>query len=145
MGAVVVVAAALAAAPSAFAQGGGGGGGGGCAPLTMIVKVVHADSGRSGIDVQATMRNCTSVPEPLALKVSVPNSTTVPFKFSSGGAALRPGGSLTMSASPIGSTPGQLAYGRTYAVIGTLTRTGATPKTLATLSTSVTMPPGPVA
>jgi hypothetical protein len=50
-----------------------------------------------------------------------------------------------MGASPIGSTPTQLHFGQTYDVVATLRETGATPKTLATISTPVTMPPGVVA
>ncbi len=136
----------IAGTTTAYASGGGGGGGGGsaCAPLAWKVQAVHADSGSTGIDVQATIRNCSATPETLALNVSVPNSATVPFKFSSGGAALPPGRSISMSASPIGSTPGQLHYGQTYSVVGTLTQTGSSPRTLSTLSATVTMPPGPV-
>jgi hypothetical protein len=150
--AVLGVLAALAASP-AFASGGPGGGGGsgsggsggGCAPLTLNVRVGHADgNGNSGIGVQATMLNCSSAPEPMQLAVTVPNSGTVPFTFSTGGAALAPGRSLTMFASPIGSTPIALHYGQTYDVVGTLSETGATPRTLSTITTPVTMPPGVV-
>jgi hypothetical protein len=147
--AVIGVLAALAASP-AFASsgpgsGGSGSGGGGCAPLTMLVKVAHADgNGNSGINVQVTIQNCSSAPQPLQLTVTVPNSATVPFKFSTGGVALAPGRSLTMFASPIGSTPIALHYGQTYDVVGTLSETGATPRTLSTITTPVTMPPGVV-
>jgi hypothetical protein len=141
---------ALLATPAALASGGPGGGGGGgggggkvCAPLTTLVRLGHADgNGNTGIGVQATIANCSSVFEPLRLTVSVPGSDTVPFAFSTGAAALGPGRSLTMSASPIGSTPLQLHFGQTYDVVATLTETGATPATLATISTPVTMPGG---
>jgi hypothetical protein len=110
-----------------------------------VVKLGHSDgSGNSGINVQATIRNCSTAPEPLALNVSVPNSGTVPFKFTTGAAALLPGGSLTMNASPIGSTPLALHYGQTYNVVASLTETRPTPTRLATISTPVTMPLGPV-
>lgn len=135
---------ALLAASPALASGGGGGGGGGgqsCAPLTMLVKLAHSDgTGDSAIGVQATIRDCDSLPEAMRLAVSVPGSATVPFAFTTGPAMLSPGRSLTMNASPIGSTPLALHFGQTYDVVGTLTSgTGAT---LATVTTPVTMPPG---
>jgi hypothetical protein len=148
--ATLAVIAALAAVSTAFASGGSGPGGGGtspaCAPLTMAVKLVHADgNGNTGINVQATIRNCTSAPQPLQLTVTVPNSGTVPFKFTTGGGALQPGGSLTMFASPIGSTPSALHFGQTYSVVGALSTTGATPAVLSKITTMVTMPSGPIA
>jgi hypothetical protein len=144
--AVAVIAALQAPALASGRTGGGGGGGGTCAPLAMIVKVSHADgNGNSGINAQATIRNCTSVPEQLQLNVSVPGSSTIPFKFSTGAGALPGGGSLTMNASPIGSTPTELRYGQTYKVVGTLTESAPNAGTLATVSTPVTMPAGPVA
>jgi hypothetical protein len=147
--AVLAAVVALPMAPALASGGPGGGGGGGvsaaCAPLTMAVKVVHADgNGNSSVNVQATIRDCSSVPQPVRLDVSIPGSGTVPFRFSSGGASLAPGASLTMSASTIGSTPSQLHFGQTYSVVGTLTRTGPTSTTLATISTPVTMPPSVV-
>lgn len=146
---MLAASAVLGAAPAAIAAGGGGGGGGGgqpCTPLSMIVKLPHADgNGNTAINVQATIRNCAATPEPLRLDVSVPGSGTVPFKFTTGGGALQPGGSLTMFASPIGSTPSALHFGQTYTVVASLTRTGATPALLSTLTANVTMPPGPLA
>jgi hypothetical protein len=136
-------AAVLAASPTSAFGGGGGGTPPPCAPLATTVKVVNRDgSGQSGIEVRATIQNCTSAGQTLQLTVSVPGSSTVPFKFSTGGATLQPGRSLTMMASPIGSTPNQLHYSQTYNVVATLTQTGATPKTLSSISTPVTMPPG---
>jgi hypothetical protein len=111
----------------------------------MAVKLAHADgNGNTGINVQATIRNCSAAPEPLRLDVTVPNSATVSFKFTTGGGALQPGGSLTMFASPIGSTPSALHFGQTYTVVGSLTKTGATPTVLSRLAATVTMPAGPV-
>jgi hypothetical protein len=110
------------------------------------VRLGHSDgTGNSGLNVEATIRNCSSVGQSYQLNVSVPGSATVPFNFSTGGATLQPGRSLTMFASPIGSTPLQLHYGQTYEVVATLTETGPTPQTLSTISTPVTMPPGVVA
>jgi hypothetical protein len=150
--ATLALSAAMAAAPAAIAAGGGGGGGGSggggnhCMPLTMIVKLPHADgNGNTGINVQAAIRNCTTAPEALRLDVTVPGSSTVPFKFTTAGGALQPGGSLTMFASPIGSTPSALHFGQTYTVIGSLTKTGTTPIVLSRLTATVTMPSGPVA
>jgi hypothetical protein len=94
--------------------------------------------------VQATIRDCATVPQRMQLDVSIPGSSTVPFHFTTGGGALNPGGSLTMSSAPIGSTPLQLHYGQTYDLVGTLTETGPTPQVLSTISTPVTMPPGVV-
>lgn len=147
--AVVIVCAALVASPVAAASGGGGGsgsgGGGGtttCRPLVTQVAVSHADSGQSGIAVGATVSDCTSLSQRIHLNVSVPGSTTVPYNTN---LALNPGTVLTMNASPIGSTPGQLQYSKTYTVIATLTDTSTTPATvLATTTSSVTMPAGPV-
>jgi hypothetical protein len=144
---MLAASAVLGMAPAAIAAGGGGGGGGQpCVPLTMAVKLPHADgNGNTGINVQATIRNCTTAPEPLRLDVSVPGSGTVPFKFTTGGGALQPGGSLTMFASPIGSTPSALHFGQTYTVVAALTKTGATPTLLSRLTAAVTMPLGPIA
>jgi hypothetical protein len=151
IGATVAIAcAALAAAPVAVAAGGGGGSGGGggggtttCRPLVTQVAVGHADSGQSGIGVGATVSDCTSLSQQhIHLNVSVPGSTTVPYNTN---LALNPGTVLTMNASPIGSTPGQLQYSKTYTVIATLTDTSTAPATvLATTTSSVTMPAGPV-
>jgi hypothetical protein len=145
--ATLALSAAMAAAPAAIAAGGGGGGGGNpCMPLTMTVKLPHADgNGNTGINVQAAIRNCTTAPEALRLDVTAPRSSTVPFKFTTAGGALQPGGSLTMFASPIGSTPSALHFGQTYTVIGSLTKTGTTPIVLSRLTATVTMPSGPVA
>ena len=133
------------AAASGGGTGSGGGGGSVCAPLTAQVRVGHADgNGNSSISVLATIRNCTNALEPVRLSVSVPGSGTVPFTFSTAPAALTPGVTLTMNASPIGSTPLALHYGQTYQVVATLSRTDATPATLATVTTPVTMPPGVV-
>ncbi len=153
LGAALLAASVLlaaAAAPAAIAAGGGGGGGGGggnpCVPLTMTVKLPHADgNGNTGINVQATIRNCTTAPEPLRLDVTVPGSATVPFKFTTGGGVLQPGGSLTMFASPIGSTPSALQFGQTYTVVASLTKTATTPTLLSRLTATVTMPLGPIA
>jgi hypothetical protein len=149
---MLAVSAALAAAPTAVASGGGGisGGGGGtpqaCAPLSIVVKLPHADgNGNTSINVQATIRNCSAAPEPLRLDVSVPNSGTVPFKFTTNGVAVPPGFSLTMNASPIGSTPLALHFGQAYNVVAALTETGSTPTTLSTITTPVRMPLGPLA
>ena len=112
----------------------------------MAVKLAHADgNGNTGMNVQVTIRNCSAAPEPVRLGVTVPNSATVPFTFTTGGGALQPGGSLTMFASPIGSTPSALHFGQTYAVVGTLTKTVATPIVLSKLTATVTMPAGPLA
>ena len=149
--AVLGAAVAVLVASPTFASGGPGGGGGGgspppCAPLATSVKLVNRDgNGNTGLEVRATIQNCTSAGQTLQLTVSVPDSSTVPFDFSTGGATLQPGRSLTMGASPIGSTPTQLHFGQTYDVVATLTETGATPKTLSTISTQVTMPSGIVA
>jgi hypothetical protein len=142
---MLALSATLIAAPAALAAGGGGGNPVPCAPLVMAVKLPHADgNGNTGVNVQATIRNCTSASEPLQLSISIPNSGTVPFKFTTGGGALQPGGSLTMNASPIGSTPTALHFGQTYAVVGTLSETGPTPATLAPITAMVTMPAGPL-
>jgi hypothetical protein len=138
--ATLAVIGALAVAPAALGSGGGGSGGsggsgGGCAPLTMPVKVI-AVQGHYGLEIQPTIQNCTSVPEPVALTVTVPGSTSPPFTFSSGGAVLQPGRTVTMFANPIGV----VQPGATYTVIGVLTRTGATPAVLSTIATTVTIP-----
>ena len=85
--AVLAACTLLTVAPVALAAGGGGpgsgGGGGVCTPLTTKVTLPHADiNGRTAINVQATMRNCDTTRAPLELTVSVPGSSTVPFKFS---------------------------------------------------------------
>src|SRR4051794_9896379 len=151
IGAALLAASALfTAAPAALASGGkaggggGGGGGGGsssCTPLVMSVGVGHSDSGASGVAAVGTITNCSTTIAPLQLTVSVPGSGTVPAKFS---APFQAGGSLTVDASPIGSTPLLLHYGQTNNVVATLTQTGANPTVVSTITTPVTMPPGPV-
>jgi hypothetical protein len=133
--ATLAVIGALVAAPAAPASGGSGSGGGSCAPLTMPVKVV-AVQGNYALQIQPTIHNCSSAPEPVALTVTVPGSTRPPFTFSSGGAVLQPGGTVTMFANPIGV----VQPGATYTVIGVLSRTGATPAVLSTITTTVTIP-----
>jgi hypothetical protein len=110
-------------------------------PLSTLVQVVHADgNGESGVNVQATVRNCGMVNEHMHLNVTIPGSSTVPFNED---LAANPGGSLTLSASPIGSTPLLLRFGRTYNVVATLTETDTAPATvLGTTTTTVTMPAG---
>jgi hypothetical protein len=146
--ALLAASAVFTVVPAAVASGGKGGGGGGggggsapCTPLVMSVGVGHSDSGASGIVGVATITNCSTAIAPLELTVSVPGSGTVPAKFS---APFQVGGSLTISASPIGSTPLLLHYGQTYNVVATLTQTGAIPSVVSTITTRVTMPPGPV-
>jgi hypothetical protein len=107
----------------------------------MSVGVGHSDSGASGITAVATITNCRAAIAPLQLTVSAPGSGTVPAKFS---APFQVGGSLTITASPIGSTPLLLHYGQTYNVVATLTQTGPTPTVVSTITKQVTMPPGPV-
>jgi len=136
--------AALVVVPAAGARGGPGGGGAPapCVPLTTSVGVAHADgNGNSSISVVATVRNCSPAAQSWQLKVSVPNSGTKAFSFAS---ALPAGASVTMNASPIGSTPLLLHYGQTYNVVASLTETSPTPATLSTITTPVTMPSGPV-
>ena len=91
----------------------------------------------------ATLRDCTAVSQQhIHLNVSIPGSATVPFDRD---LALNPGTVLQMQAGPIGSTPGQLQYGRTYNVIATLTDTSTSPaKVLGTTTSLATMPAGPV-
>jgi hypothetical protein len=141
--AVLIVSPAFASGGGGSSGGSGGGGGTSCAPLALGVSVAHADgNGNSSIQVQATVRDCTALPQQhLQLTVSVPGSGTVP---ASRDLALQPGGSLRLFASPIGSTPLLLHFGETYNVIGTLVESDSTPTTLATISIPVTMPAGVV-
>jgi|SRR3954452_1228851 hypothetical protein len=137
--------AALANTAGATAQGGPGGGGGGtpapCAPLTDTVGLARSDAtGNWAISVVATVRNCTSVGQAIKLKVEVPGSATSAFSYST---LLPPGASFTRIASPVGSTPLQLQFGRSYNVVATLRQTAPVTTTLATVTTPVTIPAAP--
>jgi hypothetical protein len=142
--ACLAVLVALSTTAVATAQGGPGGGGGGggtpapCAPLTDTVGLARSDgTGNWAINVVATVRNCSTVGEAIALRVAVPGSATTAFSYST---LLPPGASFTRNASPIGSTPLQLHFSQTYNVVATLSQTAPVAATLATISTPVTMP-----
>jgi hypothetical protein len=131
----------LATTPTALAQGGpggGGSGGGGCTPLIAVATVGRSDfSANWRIGVQATIRNCTAANQLLHLNVSVANSGDAPFNADTG---LAPGATAVRNASPAGSTPVQLQFGRTYRVVTTLTQTTAPSTVLATSTFNVTIP-----
>ena len=140
VGGLVLASACVGAADAAARGGGGGGGGGGtCTPLTTVVTVGQSDFSLNWrIGVQATVRNCTAANQLFHLNVVVPNSGDRPFDADLG---LAPGASVTRNASPSGSTPLQLRFGRSYNVVTTLSRTTSSPATvLATSSSTVTIP-----
>lgn len=146
--AIAFVAALSFTAPALASGGPGGGGGGGgsttCTPLTLTAHFGQIrDSREYTVNATATIKNCSSSAERLALNVSVPGSQMNPFTYST---ALPAGASFTRNASPQGSTPLQLHYGQSYNVIGTLTETSTTPgKVLGTSSMPFTVPSGPAA
>jgi hypothetical protein len=153
--ATFAVAAALAGAPVAIAAGGGpggggtggggggpaGGGGGACVPLVMPLTLVHPRTQYS-LNLSATIKNCSSQPESFTFSVFYEQDPTPIFKVSTGGAVQLPGDSLTTFIGSFGSVPGQ--PGATESFTGVLTRTGANPGMIATVTSSGAIPTTPI-
>jgi hypothetical protein len=151
--ATLALAAALAGAPSAIASGGGpggggsggggpaGGGGGTCAPLVMPLTLVHPRTQYS-LNLTATIKNCSSQLESWTFSVYYEQDPTPIYTASTGGAVQRPGDSLTTFVGSFGSVPGQ--PGATESFTGVLTRTGANPGVIATVTSSGAIPTTPL-
>jgi hypothetical protein len=153
--AAFALAAALAGAPLAIAAGGGSGGGGPagggggpaggsggtCAPLVMPLTLVHPRTQYS-LNLMATIKNCSSQLESWTFSIYFDQDPTPIFKISTGGAVQRPGDSLTTFIGSFGSVPGQ--PGATESFTGVLTRTGANPGVIATVTSSGAIPTTPL-
>jgi hypothetical protein len=148
----LAIAAALAGAPSALASGGGaggggggagagGGGGGGCVPLVMPLTLVHPRTQYS-LNLSATIKNCSSQLESFTFSVYYAQDPTPIYTISTGGAVQRPGDSLTVFVGSFGSVPGQ--PGATESFTGVLTRTGASPGPISTVTSSGAIPTTPL-
>jgi hypothetical protein len=144
------IAAALAAAPAAMASGGGpgggapgggGGGGGACVPLVMPLTLVHPRTQYS-LNLTATIKNCSSQLESFTFSVYYEQDPTPIYTASTGGAVQRPGDSLTVFVGSFGSVPGH--PGATESFTGVLTRTGANPGVIATVTSSGAIPTTPL-
>jgi hypothetical protein len=146
--ATFALAAALAGAPSAIAAGGGpggggagGGGGGTCVPVVMPLTLVHPRTQYS-LNLTATIKNCSSQLESWTFSVYFEQDPTPIYTLSTGGAVQRPGDSLTVFVGSFGSVPGQ--PGATESFTGVLTRTGANPGVIATVTSSGAIPTTPL-
>jgi hypothetical protein len=148
--AALAVASVLVGAPAALASGGGPGGGGGgggaagggtCVPLTMPLTLVHPRTQYS-LNLSATIKNCSSQLESWTFSVYFEQDPTPIYTLSTGGAVQRPGDSLTTFVGSFGSVPGQ--PGATESFIGVLTRTGANPGVISTVTSSGAIPTTPL-
>jgi hypothetical protein len=146
--ATFAVAAALAGAPSAIAAGGGpggggpaGGGGGTCVPVVMPLTLIHPRTQHS-LNLTATIKNCSSQLESWTFSVYFEQDPTPIYTLSTGGAVQRPGDSLTVFVGSFGNVPGQ--PGATESFTGVLTRTGANPGVIATVTSSGAIPTTPL-
>ncbi len=143
--ATLAIASVLAGAPVALASGGGpggggsgGGGGGACVPLTMPLTLVHPRTAYS-LNLSATIKNCTSQLESWSFSIYYAKDPTPVFAISTGGAVQRPGDSLTLQVGSYGGKPGA-----TDTFTGVLTRTGAAPGIISTVTSSGTIPTAPL-
>jgi hypothetical protein len=148
--ATFALAAALAGAPLAIAAGGGPGGGGGgpagggggtCVPLVMPLTLVHPRTQYS-LNLTATIKNCSSQLTSWRFSVYFEQDPTPIYTLSTGGAVQRPGDSLTTFVGSFGNVPGQ--PGATESFTGVLTRTGANPGVIATVTSSGAIPTTPL-
>jgi hypothetical protein len=148
--ATFAITAVLAGAPSAMAAGGGpggggpgggGGGGGACTPVVMPLTLVHPRTQYS-LNLTATIKNCTTQLESWTFSVYFEQDPTPIYTLSTGGAVQRPGDSLTVFVGSFGNVPGQ--PGATESFTGVLTRTGANPGVIATVTSSGAIPTTPL-
>ena len=117
---------------------GGGGGGGGCVPLTMPLTLVHPRTMYS-LNLSATIKNCSSQLESWTFSIFFTGDPTPIYSISTGGAVQRPGDSLTVF---VGSFGGQPGVNETFT--GVLTRTGAAPGVISTVSSTGAIPTTPI-
>jgi hypothetical protein len=151
--AALAVASVLVAAPAALASGGGGGGGTGgggggagggggtCVPLTMPLTLVHPRTQYS-LNLSATIKNCSTQLESFRFSVYYEQDPTPIYTISTGGAVQRPGDSLTTFVGSFGDVPGH--PGATESFTGVLTRTGANPGVISTVTSSGAIPTTPL-
>jgi hypothetical protein len=149
--ATFAIAAALAGAPGAIAAGGGpggggpagggGGGGGTCVPLVMPLTLVHPRTQYS-LNLTASIKNCSAQLESWTFSVYFEQDPTPIYTLSTGGAVQRPGDSLTTFIGSFGDVPGH--PGATESFTGVLTRTGANPAVVATVTSSGAIPTTPL-
>ncbi len=148
--ATFAITAALAGAPVAMAAGGGpgggspgggGGGGGTCAPVVMPLTLVHPRTQYS-LNLTATIKNCSTQLESWTFSVYFEQDPTPIYTLSTGGAVQRPGDSLTVFVGSFGNVPGQ--PGATESFTGVLTRTGANPGVITTVTSSGAIPTTPL-
>ena len=157
--ATFAIAAVLAGAPAAIAAGGGPGGGGAggggaggggaggaggggtCVPLAMPLTLIHPRTQYS-LNLSATIKNCSAQLESWTFSVYFEQDPTPIYSISTGGAVQRPGDSLTTFIGSFGSVPGQ--PGAIESFTGVLTRTGANPGVIATVTSSGAIPTTPL-
>jgi hypothetical protein len=150
--ATFAIAAALAGAPVAIAAGGGPGGGGAggggaaggggtCVPLVMPLTLVHPRTQYS-LNLTASIKNCSAQLESWTFSVYFEQDPTPIYTLSTGGAVQRPGDSLTTFVGSFGVVPGH--PGATESFTGVLTRTGANPGVIATVTSSGAIPTTPL-
>jgi hypothetical protein len=106
-------------------------------PLTLI----HPRTQYS-LNLTATIKNCSSQLESWRFSVYFEQDPTPIYTLSTGGAVQRPGDSLTTFVGSFGNVPGQ--PGATESFTGVLTRTGANPGVIATVTSSGAIPTTPL-
>jgi hypothetical protein len=107
-------------------------------PLVMPLKLIHPRTVYS-LNLSVTVKNCSRAPESWSLSIYYANGSTPIYTLSTGGSVQRPGDSLTVQVGSFGGQPGV-----TQTFTGVLTRTGAAPTVISTVTSSGTIPTTPL-
>jgi hypothetical protein len=110
-------------------------------PVVMPLTLIHPRTTYS-LNLSATIKNCSSQLESWTFSVYFEQDPTPIYTLSTGGAVQRPGDSLTVFIGSFGSVPGQ--PGATESFTGVLTRTGASPGVISTVTSSGAIPTTPL-
>ena len=102
--------------------------------MVMPLTLVHPRTTYSPLNLSATIKNCSSQLESWTFSVYAEQDPTPIYTLSTGGAVQRPGDSLTVFIGSLGSVPGN--PGATESFTGVLTRTGATPGLISSVTSS---------
>jgi hypothetical protein len=107
-------------------------------PLVMPLTLVHPRTQYS-LNLTATIKNCSSQLESFTFSVYFEQDPTPIYTASTGGAVQRPGDSVSVFIGSFGGQPGV-----TQSFTGVLTRTGANPGVISTVTSSGAIPTTPL-
>ena len=110
-------------------------------PVVMPLTLVHPRTTYS-LNLSATIKNCSAQLESWTFSVYFEQDPTPIYTLSTGGAVQRPGDSLTVFVGSFGNEPGK--PGATESFTGVLTRTGASPGVIATVTSAGAIPTTPL-